>query len=133
MWERYVKVLNIEALAVMDIARNQILPAAVSYQCKLANSVKATEDVVSANNTGVKAVLEDVVENINGLVAGIEILKKAHTVAGAASGLPKQAEIYRDQVNPAMLKVRVAADTLEGLVADELWPLPKYREMLFQY
>jgi glutamine synthetase len=133
MWERYVKTLNIEALAVVDIARNQILPAAVAYQCKLANSVKATEDVVSANNTGVKAVLEDVVENINGLVAGIEILKKAHAAAGAASSLPKQAEIYRDQVNPAMLKVRVSADTLEGLVADELWPLPKYREMLFQY
>jgi glutamine synthetase len=73
------------------------------------------------------------VENINALVAGIESLKKAHATAAGAASLPKQAEIYRDQVNPAMLKVRAAADTLEGLVADELWPLPKYREMLFQY
>jgi glutamine synthetase len=133
MWERYVKQINIEALATVDIARNQILPAAVKYQASLASTIKATEDVVSANNGGAKAILEDVVEQINALVAGIEGLKKAHVVAAGASSLPKQAEAYRDQVMPAMLKVREAADTLEGLVADELWPLPKYREMLFQY
>ena len=133
MWERYVKTLNIEALAVADIARSQILPAAVAYQCRLATAVKATEDVVSANNTGVKGVLEDLVENINALVSGIELVEKAHAAASAGSSLPKQAEAYRDQVAPAMLKVRAAADKLEGLVADELWPLPKYREMLFQY
>jgi glutamine synthetase len=133
MWERYVKQLNIEALAVTDMARNLILPAAVKYQSSLASTIKATEDVVSANNGGAKAVLEDVVENINALYSGIESLKKAHGNAAGASSLPKQAEAYRDQVAPAMLKVREAADTLEGLVADELWPLPKYREMLFQY
>jgi glutamine synthetase len=105
----------------------------VKYQGSLAGTIKATEDVVSANNGGAKAVLEDVVENINALYSGIETLKKAHVNAAGASSLPKQAEAYRDQVAPAMLKVREAADTLEGLVADELWPLPKYREMLFQY
>ena len=133
MWERYVKQINIEALATVDIARNQILPAAVKYQSQLAVSIKATEDVVSANNTGSKAVLEDVVENINALYSGIEAVKKAHANAAGASSLPKQAEAYRDQVLPAMGLVREAADTLEGLVSDELWPLPKYREMLFQY
>ena len=133
MWERYIKAQNIEALAATDIARNQILPAAVAYQCRLASAIKSTEDVVSANNTGVKSVLEEVVENINGLVSGIEALKKAHATAASASSMPKSAEAYRDQVAPAMLKVREAADSLEGLVADELWPLPKYREMLFQY
>jgi glutamine synthetase len=133
MWERYVKQINIEALATVDIARNQILPAAVKYQSELATTIKATEDVVSANNTGAKAVLEDVVENINSLYSGIEAVKKAHAAAAGASSLPKQAEAYRDQVLPAMGLVREAADTLEGLVSDELWPLPKYREMLFQY
>ena len=133
MWERYVKQINIEALATTDMARNQILPAALKYQALLAGTVKATEDVVSANNGGAKAILEDVVEQINALVVGIDGLKKAHVAAAGCSSLPKQAEAYRDQVMPAMLKVREAADTLEGLVADELWPLPKYREMLFQY
>jgi glutamine synthetase len=133
MWERYVKQINIEALATADMARNQILPAAVKYQASLAGTIKTTEDVVSANNGGAKAILEDVVELINALVGGIEGLKKAHAAAAGASSLPKQAEAYRDQVMPAMLKVREAADSLEGLVADELWPLPKYREMLFQY
>jgi glutamine synthetase len=133
MWERYVKQINIEALAVVDIARNQILPAAIKYQSSLASTIKATEDVVSANNGGAKAILEDVVEQINALVAGIEGVKKSHAAAAGASSLPKQAEAYRDQVLPGLLKVREAADTLEGLVADELWPLPKYREMLFQY
>ena len=132
-WERYVKTLNIEAMAVTDIARNQILPAAVAYQCRLASAVKSTEDVVSANNSGIKSVLEEVVEHLNSLVAGIESLKKVHAAAAGASSLPKSAEAYRDQVNPAMLKVRASVDGLEGLVADDLWPLPKYREMLFQY
>ena len=133
MWERYVKQLNIEALATVDIARNQILPAALKYQSALATTVKVTEDVVSSNNTGAKAVLEDVVENVNGLYAAIESLKKVHETAAGASSLPKSAESYKDHVMPAMLKVRGFADTLEGLVSDELWPLPKYREMLFQY
>jgi glutamine synthetase len=133
MWERYVKQINIEALAVTDIARNQILPAALKYQSQLAGTIKASEDVVSSNNTGAKAVLEDVIENVNGLHAAIEGLKKVHEAAAGASSLPKQAEAYQSQVLPAMLKVRSFADTLEGLVSDELWPLPKYREMLFQY
>ena len=133
MWERYVKQLNIEALATVDIARNLILPAAVKYQGSLASTIKTTEDVLSSNNTGAKAVLEDVVENVNGLYAAIEGLKKAHETAAGASSLPKSAESYKDHVLPAMLKVRGFADTLEGLVSDELWPLPKYREMLFQY
>jgi glutamine synthetase len=133
MWERYVKQLNIEALATVDIARNQILPASLKYQQNLAGTIKATEDVISSNNTGAKAVLEDVVENVNGLYAAIEGLKKAHDTAANASSLPKQAESYKENVMPAMLKVRGFADTLEGLVSDDLWPLPKYREMLFQY
>ena len=115
----------------LDQARNQILPAAAQYQSRLAATIKTTEDVVSANNNGLKSVLDEVVENVNALVAGIESLKKVHTTAAGASSLPKSAEAYRDQVAPAMLKVRAAADTLEGLVADELWPLPKYRELLF--
>ena len=133
MWERYVKQINIEALATVDIARNLILPTALKYQGALASSIKATEDVVSANNSGAKAILEDVVENVNGLYTAIEALKKIHETTLGASSLPKQAEQYKDHVLPAMLKVRGFADTLEGLVSDELWPLPKYREMLFQY
>jgi glutamine synthetase len=132
-WERYVKFLNIEALAAADIARNQILPAAVAYQSRLASAVKSTEDVVSANNSGIKSVIEEVVEEINNLVSGIESLKKAHAAAAGASSLPKQAEAYHGQVIPAMAKLRGTVDALEVLVADELWPLPKYRELLFQY
>ncbi|MGH7441117.1 MAG: glutamine synthetase III [bacterium] len=133
LWERYVKTLNIETQAAVDIARNLILPAAVQYQVRLAGAIKSTEDVVSANNNGLKSVLEEVVEHINALVSGVEALKKTHSAAASASSLPKSAEAYRDQVAPAMLKLRETVDTLEGLVADELWPLPKYREMLFQY
>jgi glutamine synthetase len=132
-WERYVKQINIEALATIDIARNQILPAALKYQGELAGSIKAAEDVVSANNSAAKAVLEDVVEHVNGLYSAVEALKKVHAAAGAASSLPKSAEIYQAQVLPAMLKVREHGDALEEIVSDELWPLPKYREMLFQY
>ncbi len=133
MWERYVKTINIEALATADIARNMIVPAAVKYQSQLASTIKVTEDVISAAQRGSKAILEDVVANIDNLVDALAVLNRVHEAAENLGSLPKKAEAYKDQVIPAMLGVRKVADALENVVSDELWPLPKYREMLFQY
>jgi glutamine synthetase len=133
MWERYVKVVNIEALAVTDIAKNQIFPAAIKYQGELACSIKSADEVVSTSQKAAKMALEMTIEEINSLFDSIQKLKKAHEDAEGQSSLPKKAEAYKDHVLPAMLEVRAVVDSLETYVSDELWPLPKYREMLFQY
>ncbi len=131
-WERYVKVINIEATATSDIARNQLLPAAIAYQTKVANSVVAVKsagvDVPSAQLD----LLKNIVGNVAALQTAVDVLDSA-IEAAAGIELKAQGEAFRDQVIPAMNKVRKIADGLESVVEDELWPLPKYREMLFQY
>ncbi|MGC4069923.1 MAG: hypothetical protein QM784_35750 [Polyangiaceae bacterium] len=131
-WERYVKVLNIEATATVDIARNQILPAVLAYQTKVAQSVSALK------NAGVEVpapqidLLNRVARGAANLKTGVDSLEAALEKA-SGSDLKVQGETFRNDVIPAMREVRGVADELEGVVEDDLWPLPKYREMLFQY
>jgi glutamine synthetase len=132
-WERYVKVVNIEANATVDIARNQILPAVLNYQQKLASTISATKSVVAANQKGQQALLERVASSASELYDAITELDSLINKANGASSVHAVAAALKDQVLPSMLKVRKIADFLEGLVDDEVWPLPKYREMLFQY
>jgi glutamine synthetase len=131
-WERYVKVLNIEATATIDIARNQILPAVLTYQTNVAQSI------VSLKNAGVEVpaaqleLLNRIAKDAASLKSDVDDLDSALEGANG-SDLKVQGQAFRDKVIPAMLKVRKIADGLEGVVQDDLWPLPKYREMLFQY
>lgn len=131
-WERYVKVLNIEATATIDIARNQILPAVLAYQTKVATSI------VALKNAGVEVpaaqleLLNRVAQGAASLKTGVDMLESALDGANGVD-LKVQGETFRDKVVPAMNVVRRTSDSLESVVQDELWPLPKYREMLFQY
>ncbi len=131
-WERYVKVLNIEANATLDIGRNQILPAALAHQSKVASALKDTQAAGVSVPPEEKALLQQVVDGVVELSAALKALDKALDKANGADP-KKQGEAFHDLVIPAMSKVRSVADGLEGVVEDELWPLPKYREMLFQY
>jgi glutamine synthetase len=67
------------------------------------------------------------------LVDAIHALEHAQHAAHGAASVRAEAKAFHDEVIPAQAAVRAAADELETLVADELWPLPKYRELLFQY
>lgn len=131
-WERYVKILNIEATATSDIARNQVLPAALDYQTKVATSIGALKgagvDVPAAQMDLLKAVAASAAS----LKSAVDALD-ATIESAAGSDLKMQGEAYRDKVIPAMNEVRRISDGLEAVVDDNLWPLPKYREMLFQY
>ncbi len=133
MWERYVKVTNIEATATVDIARNLILPAVLKYQSHLAGTIQATTAVVKTGQKGQTALLEEIVKGASELYETTEALDKLIESANSGSSLHQIAASFKDSVIPAMLKVREIADWLESLVDDDLWPLPKYREMLFQY
>ncbi len=123
-WERYVQVQNIEAIASLDIARTLILPAAVRYLGELCRA---------GGSKGVRAVAAKVAGLADDLVAAIDLLEKAQAGAHKAKSIHAEAKAYAEKVIPAQNALRDVADELETLVADDLWPLPKYRELLFQY
>jgi glutamine synthetase len=135
MLETYIKTLNIESLLAARIAKDQILPAAARYQKELADSINASKQAhPKVNLEGVQVTLLDLSEQITKLREAIDKLDKARHEADAHHGdLGGHARFYRDKVVPAMAAVRDVADVLELIVADDLWPLPKYREMLFIY
>jgi glutamine synthetase len=124
-WERYVKVGDIEASAALDIARTMILPAAVRYLGQLAAASSASRSVESLCTA--------VGEKVDRLNAAIDELAHAQHSAHEASSVYDEAKIFVEKVIPSQNELREAADELERLVADDLWPLPKYRELLFQY
>jgi glutamine synthetase len=125
--ERYCKDVNTEGQLALTIARSQILPAAYRYQGELATTIAALKA------TGIvphQSSLERVTSLVNQLEQTIDALE--HALAHKAEGATlDHAKHYRDDVVPAMLAVRKVADQLEGLIADDLWPLPTYQEMLF--
>jgi glutamine synthetase len=124
IWERYVKVSNIEANCALDMAKTMILPAAVKYLGELS---------AAGQSQGVTQVAEKVAALADQLVDAIHSLEHAQHAAHEAGSVHAEAKAFKDQVIPAQNDLRAVADELETLVSDELWPLPKYRELLFQY
>jgi glutamine synthetase len=123
-WEKYVKVQSIEASCALDIAKTMILPATAAYLGQLASA---------GYSRGVKSVADKVASLADGLVDAIHSLEHAQHHAHEAGSVQAEARAFVDEVIPAQNALRAVADELETMVADELWPLPKYRELLFQY
>jgi glutamine synthetase len=124
-WERYVKVQNIEANLTVEMAKTMILPAAASYIGEIS--------VAASVSKGVKKVSDKLAALADKLVEATEALEKAQHAAHDAGSLHAEAKSFKEKVIPAQDAVREIADELETLVSDEIWPLPKYRELLFQY
>ncbi len=133
--EQYVKTINIEALLTSSIATQQILPAALKYQKELSETVLRTREAArNPNTSGAEGILARVSDLTSQLAEAIDKLDRVRSEADAHHGdVTAHAKFYRDRVVAGMESVRTAADTLETLVDDALWPLPKYREMLFVY
>ncbi len=128
--EQYVKQVSIEARTMVQMARNQVLPAAIRHQAQLAESIAATQAAGVANDAAVGE-LESFIDMVDRLRTAIGELE--HTLAHEHSGDDHlaHAKQLRDEVIPAMVELRTAADELETHIADDLWPIPTYREMLF--
>jgi glutamine synthetase len=123
-WERYVKISNIEANCALDMAKTMILPATVKYLGELSGAGKSK---------GIAQISDKVTTLADQLVDAIHALEKAQHAAHSAGSLRAEAKAFKEQVIPAQDALRAVADALETLVSDELWPIPKYRELLFQY
>jgi glutamine synthetase len=127
--ENYVKTVAIEAKLMAYMGRTQILPAALRYQAEVATAVNATK-AAGVENTAQVDLLKTLTAAITGFQNALSTLD--HAVAHHAEGDPlAHAKYSRDTILPAMSAVRTLGDKLETLVADDLWPLPTYREMLF--
>jgi len=125
--EQYVKSVRVEANVVVELARTSILPAALRYLSEVAGGL------AHAKAAGVSVSL-NTASKLAGLVGDLE--KSIETLESVAADVPhgdtlKEAQYYADDVIPAFNKVREISDALEGLVADDLWPLPTYQELLF--
>ena len=125
-YEQYCKAVNVEANLVLELAKTKIFPAAMRYQTELASNVAAMK---AAGQKPATCMLEAVTGSIGDLGKACEALCEARE--RHVHGLAAEAKHYCDDVLPAMLEVRKAADALEAIVADDLWPLPTYEEMLF--
>jgi glutamine synthetase len=126
--ERYSLDINTEGMLALEIAKTKILPAALSYQTQLASLAISLKSLNKEPNT---ALLDQLITLTGTLETGIEALETALAHEAEGDEPMTHALHFRDHVIPAMSQVRVAADALEGLVSDELWPLPTYQEMLF--
>jgi glutamine synthetase len=127
--ENYCKTINIEALTASTIANTMILPVCLRYQTEVAGAVNA------AQTAGVEDATQS--DLLRELIEAISALRSATLTLDAAiahqphGGLMEHAKYERDTVIPAMESLRKCVDKLESMVADDGWPLPKYREMLF--
>jgi glutamine synthetase len=125
--EQYALTIGVEARLTLEIGSTVILPAAVRYQTELAANVAAlTAAGVKADTAGLAAVSGPLADLRSGLAALKDALASDSGDTALAEG-----EHARDELLPAMHAVRSAADALEEIVADDLWPLPTYQEMLF--
>ncbi len=119
--EQYVKTVLVEARLVVKLGKTVILPAAIRYQAELASA--------SAVSGPAKKLLAEVSGLADKLDSSLAALEKSLT--HQAPGVYEEAKHLKDDVLSLMLSVRSAADSLESVIADDLWPLPTYQEMLF--
>ena len=134
-WETYTKKIQIEARVFGDLATNHIIPMATRYQSALIDNVTKMKsifgdkaDKLNANNI---AIIEKIAEHNAFIAENVAKMIEARKVANKIEDEREKAIAYHDQVEPYMESVRVHIDKLEEIVEDEMWSLPKYREMLF--
>ena len=133
--EVYVKKLQIEARILGDICLNHVIPAAVRYQNVLIENVKGIKDIFGDDYMNFCSSEIDTLKKIsfhmNNLSADVVRLVDARKKANRIEGIGERAKTYSHEVKDMMDKVRYSADHLEMIIDDEMWPLPKYRELLF--
>ena len=135
-WETYTKKIQIEARVLGDLTMNHIIPVATHYQTRLAKNVGCMREIFSpeeANNLCARniAIIKEIAEHTQIIEKMVEELVNARRVANKITNEREKAIAYHDTVEPKMNDIRYHIDKLELTVADELWTLPKYRELLF--
>ncbi len=133
--EEYAKRIQIEGRILGDIARNHVIPTAIRYQNILIENVQGLKDIYGAGFKKVAAeqmsLIEQISAHIEHINKGITQMIDARKKANALEDMEACAFAYCEEVKPKFDEIRYHCDKLELLVDDELWPLVKYRELLF--
>ncbi|MCD8281719.1 MAG: glutamine synthetase III [Prevotella sp.] len=135
-WETYTKKVQIEARVFGDITMNHIIPVCTRYQSQLACNVDNMMKIfgaeegkkLSASNI---AIIREIAERIERIENGVNALVEARKIANKIESEREKAIAYHDTVEPKLDEIRYDIDKLELIVSDEMWTLPKYRELLF--
>ncbi len=135
-WETYTKRIQIEGRVMGDLSMNHIIPVATHYQSQLAKNVQSLIDIFGADEAKQLSernisIIREIAERTKAIEKGVEELIDARKVANKIEQEREKAIAYHDTVAPKMEEIRYQIDKLELIVADELWTLPKYRELLF--
>ena len=130
--EKYIKDIEIEGRALHSMVSSMVLPAAMRYQGEVASSIAKAEKVLGGVDfTAQKNLLKRITALINGIDGSAALLKSRMDSNGHGHDHQKAAEFCCSEIKGAMVEIRKQVDELEVLVADDLWPMPKFWEMLF--
>jgi len=135
-WEIYCKKIAIEAKVLSDLTTNHVIPVAIRYQNTLLENVKNLKDIYGAADFKKMAasqmnLIKCISSDISTAEAYVEKLDKLEDKLSKMEEGRKLAVAYHDDVVPLLEKIRFHVDSLEMMVDDQMWPLPKYRELLF--
>ncbi len=135
-WETYTKKIQIEARVLSDLSMNHIIPVATYYQSRLLENVKDITEVFTSEkaekiNSRNMKIIEEIAERSSIIEKLSEELINARKKANKIDNECQKAIAYHDTVEPKFDEIRYQIDKLELIVDDSLWPLPKYRELLF--
>lgn len=135
-WETYTKKIQIEARVLGDLVMNHIVPVAIEYQSKLIDNVYKMKSLfpaeeaekLSAENI---AIIKKISEHTSYIKEHVDAMVEARKVANKISDEREKAVAYHDTIAPMLEQIRYHIDKLELIVDDQMWTLPKYRELLF--
>lgn len=136
-WETYFKKIQIESRVLGDLCLNHIIPVATKYQSELADNVHKLQ-LIFTDKEKIKELTAyniNLIEKINShtsfIAENVDAMTETRRLANRIEEIREKAINYHDKVEPYLNAIRQHIDELELIVEDELWPLPKYRELLF--
>ncbi|MBA3649212.1 MAG: glutamine synthetase III [Chitinophagales bacterium] len=131
--EKYIKIVQIEGRMIGEIALNQIIPAAIQYQNELVRNIQGMKDIGLDKQFAASQIdlVKEISHHINVIKEKVETMTEARKTANMIDDIREKSISYCDLVKPLFEDIRYQVDKLELIVDDRLWPLPKYRELLF--
>ena len=133
--EEYVKKIQIESRTLGDIARNHVIPTAIAYQNTLIKNVKGLKEIYGASfkekAKEQMTLIEEISSHISKINSEVSAMTQARKKWNQTVDIKKRAAAYCEKVLPYFKSIRYHCDKLELMIDDTLWPMAKYRELLF--
>jgi glutamine synthetase len=135
-YEMFAKKIQIEARVLGDLAINHIVPTAIRYQNTLIENVRGLKELFDEKTynqlTGARLeLIKEISTHVSTIKAKVRDMIEERKKANKVENMQEKANLYSEKVEPYLEDIRNHIDKLELVVDDEIWPLPKYRELLF--